>query len=125
MRGVRLIALAGLLTVVLLGVGLIVAGQRSPAGEVMTIEITARQFEYQPEVIRVKQGQRVRLVMRTLDVSHGLGIREYNINLKATPGDPGVIEFTADRAGRFAMFCTVYCGVGHAEHDGVLIVEGD
>ena len=94
-----------------------------PGAEPRTIEITARQFAYEPSTIRVGLGEQVRLVLRSVDVTHSLAVREYGINLTATPGDPASAVFTADRAGRFLIYCTVYCGTGHPDHVGTLIVS--
>jgi len=88
-----------------------------------TIEITARQFAYEPATIRVGLGERVRLVLTTADVAHSLAVREYGINLIVTPGEAAAAVFTADRPGRFLIYCTVYCGTGHPDHVGTLIVD--
>lgn len=87
------------------------------------IKVTAKKFEFLPDPIGVKQGEKVRLIISTLDVTHGLGIKEYKINRTIEKGKTEVIEFTADKAGSFVMSCTVYCGDGHSVMKGKLIVH--
>ena len=128
MRGIPRPLTAALALTALLVLLAALAARQGPArgpGETgeQVIEITARQFAYDPATIRVRAGTRVRLVLRSVDVTHGLAIREYGINLVATPGDAAAATFVADKPGRFPIYCTVYCGTGHPEHQGVLIVE--
>jgi heme/copper-type cytochrome/quinol oxidase subunit 2 len=90
---------------------------------VREFHLTTRQFQYEPAEVRVKKGDRVRLNVTSTDVTHGFGIAEYRINRQTPPGQTVTIEFIADKPGRFVIYCTVFCGTGHAEHKAVLIVE--
>jgi heme/copper-type cytochrome/quinol oxidase subunit 2 len=49
-----------------------VRAQESPR----RIEVTAKQFEFQPSEITVKKGQPVVLVIKSADVAHGLRFRD-------------------------------------------------
>jgi hypothetical protein len=44
------------------------------------IEITAKRFAYDPDVIALKRGEPVVLVLHSVDVTHGLKIADFNIN---------------------------------------------
>lgn len=105
----------------------LVAAGCSPAGGapagVRTVRLVARQFAFEPPEVRVKKGERVRLVVTSADVTHGLAILEYNINRQVPPGQEVAVEFTASREGTFTLFCTVFCGTDHAAHKGRLVVE--
>ncbi len=79
------------------------------------IEITAKRFAYTPGEITVKRGQPVILVLKSGDVTHGLRIREWNVNVKAKAGNPAQVEFTPDKEGDFIGHCSVFCGSGHGE----------
>ena len=85
----------------------------------------ARAFEYTPSVIRVQQGDRVRLSMTATDVAHGLILDYYEVELTAQPRQekPSVVEFVADRPGRYRFHCTLVCGPLHPFMTGELIVE--
>jgi cytochrome c oxidase subunit II len=90
---------------------------------VRVIKMTAQQYKYDPSVITVNQGDKVRLEITTKDVTHGFALKEYKIDRKIEPEKTTVIEFTADKAGTFEFHCSVFCGMGHLGMKGKLIVE--
>ena len=86
------------------------------------IRITARQFEFSPKMITVGKGERIKLLVTSEDVDHGIAIDAFNINVKLPAKQTKTIEFTADREGRFRFYCSVLCGDGHPEMAGELVV---
>lgn len=65
---------------------------------------------YTPNKISVSMGNTVRILAISNQPSHnhGIAIDAYNVNkavLKTSFSDPEVIEFTADKAGTFEMYC--------------------
>lgn len=108
----------------LLGLTAGCASSLARTGAVHEFNLTARQFAFDPGELRVKKGERVRIVVRSTDVTHGFAISEYRINRQIPPGEPVTIEFMANKPGRFVIYCTVFCGTDHAGHKGVLVVEG-
>lgn len=95
-----------------------------PETQVREIRLVTKQFDYDPPVIRIKQGERVRLVVESEDVIHGFGILEWHINRQVLPGEATVIDLQPDKVGEFQIVCTVFCGTGHAYHKGMIVVEG-
>lgn len=91
--------------------------------EVRVVKVKAFRYGYEPDPIVVKLGENVRIVATTADVTHGLAISEFNINLSIEPGEAETAEFVADKEGEFRVYCTVYCGAGHTNMHGKLIVE--
>ena len=89
------------------------------------IRVIARKFEFSPKSITVSKGERVKLVVTSEDVDHGIAIDAYNIDVKLTAKQTKTIEFTADREGRFRFYCSVFCGDGHPEMAGELVVTPD
>ncbi len=87
------------------------------------IRITAHQFSFTPSEVRVKLGEKIRLVAQSTDVTHGLSIPAFNVNLTLEPGKEATAEFVADQKGTFPFFCNSFCGSGHAGMSGSLIVE--
>jgi cytochrome c oxidase subunit 2 len=87
------------------------------------IEVKAKKYEFDPAVIKVKQGDHVKLVITATDHVHGFKIAAYNINQRLEKGEPATVEFTADRAGTFPFECSVFCGMGHGHMKGQLVVE--
>ncbi len=77
------------------------------------IEITAHRFAYEPAEITLKKGEPVVLVVKSEDVSHGLRIRELNVDLKVPAHGTVQVQFTPNQAGDFVGHCSVFCGAGH------------
>ena len=86
------------------------------------INVTAKRFEFDPRVINVQKGQHVRLVVTSADGTHGFALPEYHIDETIKGYTTKVIEFTAERSGRFAFHCSIECGDGHDEMIGTLVV---
>ncbi|MEP7162572.1 MAG: cupredoxin domain-containing protein [Candidatus Moraniibacteriota bacterium] len=87
-----------------------------------TIHVGVRQYAWDPSTITAKQGELVRLIIHNADVQHGLAIPELGVN-QDIPPEGAVIEFVASKAGSFEFFCSIWCGEGHMEMRGKLIVE--
>lgn len=77
------------------------------------IEITAKRFAFDPSVITLKENETVLLVLKSMDVSHGLRIRELGLDLKASKDNPGEELITPRKAGDFVGHCSVFCGAKH------------
>lgn len=87
------------------------------------IEVVAKRYAFEPSEIEVAEGERVRLVVRSGDGLHGIEIKQFRISKEIPRGtDPVIIEFTADAVGRFPILCSVYCGDGHGDMSGALVV---
>jgi cytochrome c oxidase subunit II len=103
------------------------AWQDSTAPEPKVIEVVAKRFEFEPSTIEVTEGDRVRLLVRSADGPHGVEIKEFKVKKavpRAKPGDsPVTIEFVASTAGTFPILCSEYCGKGHEDMKGTLVVQ--
>ena len=95
----------------------------TPSSEVKEFKITAKQFQFEPSTIEVNKGDKVKLVVTSVDVPHGISIPEYGINERLDPGKPVTIEFTAEKEGTFTSFCSVFCGSGHSTMKGKIVVR--
>ncbi|MGM0575848.1 MAG: Sec-dependent nitrous-oxide reductase [Myxococcota bacterium] len=91
------------------------------------VYMTAVRSHFTPDIVRVKQGERVHLhltnVEQAHDATHGFGIGSYNIHTSLEPGKHVDIDFVADRAGVFPFYCTEFCSALHLEMAGYLLVE--
>ncbi len=92
------------------------------SGEVREIYMEAFQFEFDPAEIVVYEGEEVEITAVSTDVTHGLGIDEYGIDITLEPDQEEVISFIADEPGTYTIRCTVFCGAGHGDMQGKLIV---
>jgi cytochrome c oxidase subunit 2 len=79
-------------------------------------------FSFTPEVIRVHRGEWVTLEIASLDRRHGFNLHDFGIRTDVDPGKPARVRFLADKVGTFTFHCDVYCGDGHEEMSGQLIV---
>lgn len=91
--------------------------------KIKEIKLTTYQFGFSPDPVVVKKGDIVKLLMTSRDVAHGVYIKEYGINVTVAKQEVKEIEFFADKAGKFDIVCSVYCGPGHSNMKGKLIVE--
>ena len=111
----------------LVGGGTTIPGQAAQvsaqSSEVKEFKITAKQFSFEPSTIEVHKGDKVRLIVTSTDVPHGISIKEYGINERLDVGKPVTIEFIADKQGTFTAFCSVFCGSGHSGMKGKLVVK--
>ena len=100
-------------------------GQEGASGSTQekTIQMTARKYQFEPAVVTVKQGTRVKLILTAVDHDHGFKLAAYGIDEKLPKGVPTPVEFTADKAGTFAFNCSTFCGLGHSRMKGQLVVE--
>jgi nitrous-oxide reductase len=82
---------------------------------------------FEPYKIEVNKGDKVTIHMtnieQTTDELHGLGILEYNINVVVDPGETKTVEFTADKQGVYAYYCTNFCSALHQEMQGYMLVK--
>ena len=93
------------------------------AGAGAPITMTARKYEFDPAVVKVKQGDHVKLVITAIDHTHGFKLAAFDIDQRLEKGVATTVEFTADRAGTFPFECSVVCGLGHHKMKGQLVVE--
>lgn len=97
-----------------------VAAGNEPVKEFTMI---AKNWEFGPDKITAKLGDRVKIKITSEDVKHGFGLPAYGINEDLEPGKTVEIEFIAAKSGKFPFRCTVPCGEGHRVMTGELIVE--
>jgi cytochrome c oxidase subunit II len=90
---------------------------------VQKIAMTAEKYKFTPEVVRIPQGTHVILEIESLDVTHGLAIGQYGINVQLPPHQKVTAEFYAKDAGTFGFKCSHLCGLGHIGMTGQVVVE--
>jgi len=90
---------------------------------VRVIDAKAFRYDFDPNPIVVNQGEKVKIIMTSTDVTHGFLLPDYKINTLLPVGRPTTIEFVADKQGTFKFLCSVVCGSGHGGMKGKLIVK--
>ena len=90
---------------------------------VLTFNVTAGGFYFAPNVIRVRKGDTVKIVLTNAGGHHNFVIDEFNVKMEPIDsGQVATVEFIADKIGTFEY----YCGIGsHRQlgQKGTLIVE--
>lgn len=89
----------------------------------IVIKITAKKFEYSPNSIKIKKGIPVILELTSLDRLHGFNCPRLGIRTNIEPGKVSRVRILAQRAGVYEFYCDVFCGSGHEEMTGKIIVE--
>jgi cytochrome c oxidase subunit II len=118
------VAVAG--TALLLGSTIVSHAQQDPAtaSAPKVIEVVAKRFSFEPAEIAVTEGDRVRLVVKSADGIHGFEIKKFKVQKKIPRGGEAVtIDFVASAAGSFPILCSEYCGDGHEDMKGMLVVS--
>jgi cytochrome c oxidase subunit 2 len=98
--------------------------QASVPQEPRVIEVVAKRYAFEPAEIAVTEGETVQLRVRSADGPHGFEIKQLKIKKEIPRGaEPVTIEFTAAGAGRYPILCSEYCGEGHGDMKGVLVIS--
>ena len=80
-----------------------------------------------PVYFHVKEGDLVTVIYSNNDtvenLAHGFNMTLHGKNVNIDPGETKEITFTADRAGVYWYYCTIFCHALHLEMRGRMIVE--
>lgn len=79
------------------------------------IPISAKRFEFTPNVIRIKKGETVRFEVDNTDTLHDFLIPELNLSSENI--------LNAKQVGEYEFVCANFCGEGHATMKGTIIIE--
>ena len=90
-------------------------------------QVTAKSFAFEPNEIRVKQGQKVRLEVTVPagDPSpHAIALPDFKVNKYTELGQTTAVDFVANKPpGTYNGFCSFFCGSGHRDMKFKVIVE--
>jgi len=119
---VNWMARAALLGTVFLGT--VMAGRTAsePAGSPKVIKVTAQRFRYSPSEIKIKKGQSAVMEFTSMDFVHGFKIPALGIRADLPPGKITRVMLTPEKAGTYDFLCDNFCGSGHEEMSGRIVV---
>ena len=86
------------------------------------IRVVARRFQFEPDMIEMRQGEPVVLEFEAPDVIMGFNLHAFGVRADLLPGQVTRVPLTPGKAGEFPFYCDVFCGSGHEDMDGVLRV---
>ena len=92
-------------------------------GDEQVIQVTAQRFTFTPNEIVVKKGQPVVLAFSSLDFVHGFNIPSLKLRADLPPGKITRVRFTPDRVGEHPFVCDNFCGEGHEDMHGRIVVK--
>ena len=105
-----------------LGIGTIGAYVDAQPNE-QVIKIVAKKFDYTPNVIKLKKGVPVVLEFTTLDIIMGFKVPDLGIRTDIVPGKVSRVRLVPDKVGTFPFVCDIFCGSGHEDMTGTIIVS--
>jgi cytochrome c oxidase subunit 2 len=85
--------------------------------------VIAQQFIFRPNPIEVPANSTVTFYITSIDVIHGFEVVGTNVNTMAIPGQVAEITVEFDEPGEYGILCHEYCGEGHHDMEGKLIVH--
>lgn len=83
----------------------------------------AQMWQFQPSEIYIPVGSEVDFFLTSKDVVHGFNITEKNVNMMAVYGAINKTTVTFDKPGVYDIICHEYCGIGHQNMRGQVIVN--
>jgi len=86
------------------------------------IKVTAKKFDFTPNLISVRLNVPVVLELTTLDRTHGFAVPELKLEAEIKPGEVTRLRFIPDKIGTFAFHCNRFCGTGHEDMNGQIVV---
>ncbi|MCS7051139.1 MAG: cytochrome c oxidase subunit II [Thermomicrobium sp.] len=98
-------------------------GLRDLGGGRYEAVIVARAWQFQPNEIVVPAGSTVTFTMATPDVIHGFMLAGTNANVMVIPGQIAQVTARFDRPGEYLWVCHEYCGFGHHQMFGKVVVR--
>jgi len=98
------------------------ANGASPAAGEQVIKVTAKKFEFSPNVITVRLNVPVVLEFTSLDRAHGFAVPDLKLDAEIKPGETTRVRFVPDKLGTFEFHCNRFCGSGHEDMTGQIVV---
>lgn len=86
-------------------------------------KIVAKKFDFVPSTIRVKKGESVTLMFTAPEIFMGVNFADLGMRVDIVPGKVATLRFTPDKVGSFTFLCDVFCGKGHEDMSGTLVVS--
>jgi cytochrome c oxidase subunit II len=111
------------LPVLLLALPFVVALTPVAADTPRTIDVTVSRFQFSPDVIELKRGEKVRLNIVSVDGSHGFEVKELGLQARIASGKTVTLDVMPNEVGSFEIKCSEYCGSGHSQMKARLIVK--
>jgi cytochrome c oxidase subunit 2 len=87
------------------------------------IQVTAQRYSYSPSEIVLHKGQPAVLEITSRDFMHGFKVPALNIRADLPPGTVTRVRLTPEKAGTYDFLCDNFCGAGHEQMEGRIVVK--
>ncbi|HLV79815.1 MAG TPA: hypothetical protein VKT32_06010, partial [Chthonomonadaceae bacterium] len=116
--------------------GALLAGVSHPPRD-RTFHVVAKKYAFEPPIIHVNRGDRVTIYLTSTDVTHGFYLDGYDLDASISPDEKPllrhpsrhdafvevpVIQFVANKEGKFRYRCSQTCGFMHPFMIGEMVV---
>jgi cytochrome c oxidase subunit II len=85
------------------------------------VYLLATSFAWMP-ILKLQEGVQYKLHLSSIDVNHGFSLLPLNVNIQVVPGYDYGIPVTPTASGDFRIVCNEFCGIGHHNMVGKVIV---
>lgn len=96
-------------------------------GNQVDVYMTCIRSKFMPEQFEVHQGDNITLHLTNVetirDMTHGVALSKYGINVAVDPGQTRDTTFVADKLGTYWYYCTWFCSALHLEMRGRMLVK--
>jgi cytochrome c oxidase subunit 2 len=109
--------------------GLLLAGVAAAAAiaaaapDEKVVAVSAMKFEFLPPTINLKKGEPVILELSSLDRTHGFKVPALGLRTDVLADTTVRVRIVPDKVGRFVFACDNFCGDGHEDMEGVIVVS--
>ncbi len=103
-----------------LALGLV--GKMAQAEAEREIEVTAQRFQFTPNRIPLKMGERVALMIKAVDFPHGFTVPDLGLRVDLVPGKVTRVLISPKEVGTIDFLCDNFCGDGHERMHGQFVV---
>jgi cytochrome c oxidase subunit II len=104
------------------GMAAVAAIAVAAAPEDKVIAVSAMKFSFLPATITLKKGEPVILELLSFDRAHGFKVPGLGIHAEILPESTTRVRVVPDKVGRFTFACDNFCGDGHEDMEGVIVV---
>ena len=83
----------------------------------------ARVFAFTPSTLTVPVNKKIVFYVTSADVVHGMYVAKTDVNMMAEPGWVNTESHVFYRKGTYLLICHEYCGIGHQNMFGKILVQ--
>ena len=86
------------------------------------VYLLAQMWRWYP-ALKLREGATYTLHLSALDLNHGFSLYPANLNVQVIPGYDYGLRITPNQPGEYRIVCNEFCGIGHQQMLGSIVVE--